>query len=125
MRDFIEALKLYFSKERIDKLRKRFIKLALVFFIGLFAIFYSIGVIFSSSCYEIKNCKACWQRGNATSQYNAMIDVILCACKSAKANNYGDAFINSEIRRFYKIVSGIDASTQEICEGKVPLIKYK
>lgn len=101
-----------------------FIKGFIVILIILLVLFV-IGFYFKERCYEIKGCKKCWSIDNETAHYNALIDLILCACQYAKDAEYKDNSLNYEIERIYKEVSRTSGKAEEICRGELPLIKYK
>ena len=113
--------------------------IVIVLFAALFLASWAIAP--SSGCYSIGSCKECWRwysvpracEGNEScytdpsiEQHNALVDVISCACGEAKSKNYADAVLNSEIEKLYSsVMSGYSGTVNEICEGRVPLSKWK
>ncbi len=91
-----------------------------IFLLGI----YLIGVSFSTRCLEYKECKSCFHIMDSKEKYNAVVDYITCLCSEALKDGYQDVELNQKIENNYKMISGIDASVKEICEGKVPLVKY-
>lgn len=92
-----------------------------------------------STCSSIGNCKECWSNipkvreceGNETcftdpeiEKYNALIDLMLCACDQAKENGYDNSEVNNRIESLYSSLMGYNLDVQEICgSDTVPLIK--
>jgi hypothetical protein len=107
------------------KLVYKILLIFLILTIGFVIFLYSLGSLLGTNCYAIDKCKSCWQFGNETSKYNTLVDILLCACSEAKSKGYSDAEINIQIRDLYKILTNTEATVQDICTGKVPLIKYK
>lgn len=87
------------------------------------------------NCYTIGNCKSCWSNietfghsdycPNASAcqtvpyidQHNALVDAITCACTDAEASQYSDPELNNNINSLYRTLTGMAASTQDICGG--------
>jgi len=91
----------------------------------LLGIIFAIGIYFKDKCYELGDCKKCWVVTNETEKYNSMIDIILCACQRTKSNEYSDQSLNNKIMSLYKSITGSSGDVKDICEGKLPLVKYK
>jgi len=96
-----------------------------VVLISVVIFLYSLGMLAGRRCYEVDGCKACWSVFDEIQHHNALVDALVCACSKASMNEYSDATLNTEIRNIYKILTGSDATTRDICEGRVPLVKYK
>ncbi len=104
---------------------KKVVVILLVVSVGIFTFLYSLGILTGRRCYEINGCKACWFVLNETQHHNALVEVLICACSKASMNEYSDAALNTEIRNIYRTLTGNEATTRDICEGKAPLVKYK
>jgi len=94
-------------------------------FVTFILILYGIGVFLVKSCYKIDECEYCYDVINDTAKHNAAVDVLLCACQKARANDYENNSLNNEIIEMYKSITGNTGSTKDICEGRKPLMKYK
>jgi len=112
--------------------------------VGLFVLLMLITIVMTpmTGCKQIDDCKACWswvpvprECGNETcetdpaiEQHNALVDVIICACEKARANNYGNKEMNKEIEMLFKeVTASYTGSAREICEGSLgaSLIKWR
>jgi len=112
--------------------------------VGLFLLLLLITIIMTpmTGCKEIDGCRACWswvavprECGNKTcktnpaiEQHNALVDVIMCACEKAKANNYADKEMNKEIEMLFKdVTANYTGSVRDICEGSLgaSLVKWR
>jgi purine-cytosine permease-like protein len=100
-----------------------FIK-SLLAFVLIIIFLFIIGYFFGKRCYEIDSCKACWNLDNEVSHYNAIVDVISCACMKAKSENYQNSTLNTLIETAYKGITEKVLNAQEICEKEI-LIKYE
>jgi hypothetical protein len=98
---------------------KSFLALILVI-----VVLFILGYFFGKRCYEIGSCKACWSLDDEVSHYNAIIDVISCACMKAKSENYQNYSLNTLIETAYKGITEKNLNAQEICEKEI-LIKYE
>jgi len=100
-----------------------FVKSFLVFVLVIIILFF-VGYFFGKRCYDIGLCKACWNLDDEISHYNAIVDVISCACARTKAENYQNSTLNTLIETAYKGITEKSLSAKEICEKEV-LIKYE
>jgi hypothetical protein len=104
-------------------------------FLFVLIILYGIGTTLMESCSEIGSCKICWKstsvevysdlcpESNNTciaspekQEYNARLDVLLCACESAASNNYKDETLNSKISSGAESVLGYTIDAQTLCD---------
>lgn len=93
-------------------------------FVLIIIVLFIVGYFFGKRCYEIGSCKACWNLDNEISHYNAIIDVISCACIKAKSENYQNSTLNTLIETAYRGIIEKDLNAEEICE-KEAFIKYE
>ncbi|MBU5678430.1 MAG: hypothetical protein QXJ96_00405 [Candidatus Aenigmatarchaeota archaeon] len=91
----------------------------------IFVVLFIIGILMGEMCHEIGNCKECWMIYDEIAHYNSLVDLISCACLEAKKNDFKDSQINYEIERIYENLMNNKATSEQICNGEVPLIKYE
>ncbi|MEM7816925.1 MAG: hypothetical protein QXZ20_03365 [Candidatus Aenigmatarchaeota archaeon] len=101
-----------------------FIRVAIIIIVIFFALFI-LGIFIGEKCYEIGSCKECWMMYDEIIHYNSLVDLISCACLEAKKNDFKDSQINYEIERIYENLMNNKATSEQICNGEVPLIKYE
>lgn len=118
-------------------------KVTIIIIILIIALFVFGSFIAGRGCFSIGECKQCWSwaprlvkseycpDANKTcisdpmvDQHNALVDVIMCACNSARDNAYMNEGLNNEIKRVYQEITGYSANTKEICENP-DLVKWK
>lgn len=99
-------------------------KKTIIGIITLLVVLYIIGLTFSTRCLKYDDCESCWNIKDDKEKVNAGVDFIVCLCSKAMEKNYQDAEINDLIESNYFSITGIEASAQDICEGRVPLVKY-
>lgn len=98
---------------------------ASIIILATFIVLFVIGVFIGERCYEISSCKKCWIVDDAKSHYNALVDLVSCACREAKEKNFQDDQINYEIERIYENLMRNKVNAEQICTGEVPLVKYE
>jgi len=111
------------------------VKYIALLIIIIFLLLFGLAQFVGSSCSAIGGCKQCWDTVSRDvysdlcpssdpcwaeaheMQHNALVDLLLCACKNAKASDYSDENINKQITDVYKVMSGYDIQIQELCDS--------
>lgn len=119
-------------------MQKRYILLLLVI---ILAVFIYTGNRNVEQSISIGSCSASFQTepvfvtsplcANGTSctaspgdqQNNAVVDVLLCACESAKAGNYADAELNKKIENLTAAFYSYAVAARDLCEQPVLLVR--
>lgn len=91
------------------------------------AIMYSFGNYIGRPCSSISGCNNtyCWSAFNETEKNNAYVDMITCACQSARNSEFSDYQASKEIQDRYTLLTGDRGSANDICDGTLPLIQYE
>ena len=109
-------------------------KLTVIFIVTLVVLFIMGSLIGTDSCSSIGECRACWKTAptqvmselcplpNETCtaqpyqmQNNAIVDMVLCACEKAAANDYSDKEMNARIAEVVKLAFGYEMTAQQVC----------
>jgi len=92
------------------------------------------GLSISEQCTEIDGCKACWKMMPVTvtsdlcpnasqpcraepylQQHNALVDMIMCACEKADAQEYANIELNNRIEDVIAVMTNYTVTSSEIC----------
>ncbi|MBI2076502.1 MAG: hypothetical protein HYT72_04615 [Candidatus Aenigmarchaeota archaeon] len=117
-------------------MRKPLVIIFSVAFVLLYAIGSTVNFNVSETCAQVGPCSGCWKdepvnvseselcfappciAEPALQRRNAIVDILVCACETAKKKEYTDATLNSQIESAVRqATNGTTVTASQLCEN--------